>query len=316
MSYNPSRSNHFSGEVLPLILREKLRQQSRTSESFTSTSSSSAAITTKTKTIARVASGHGLSVADRNRICTADELEDDLWKTSQALLEIQRQIVRGEEVYYEETQAYGSNLFRGWETFIDSRDVGGTSNNTNTTTVQSGGPRRVPNDFRWFSGSAVSLASRHLKPEPMGSRVSSTVTSASRSSTCDVSVSAVETSTMSAVPVVPVSTVLVASDVLKKVAGSIAEAPAPTCAIEELDPKEAERPADVDSKNKEATDSSKEESEDVVMDDNSTKESEPATPDESKREKRKALSESADSTKDDKDSPRRRTKRKRRSGAN
>ena len=40
------------------------------------------------------------------------------------MVELQKQIQRGEETYYEETQAHGSSLYRGFETFIDARDVG------------------------------------------------------------------------------------------------------------------------------------------------------------------------------------------------
>jgi hypothetical protein len=250
-----------------------------------------------------------LSVEDRNRKFTADELEDELWKVSQALVETQQQIVRGEEVYYEETQAYGSNLFRGWETFIDSRDVG----NSNGTTVQGGGPRRVPNDFRWFSSSATSLASRHLKPEPMGSRMSSTVTSAA--STSDVSEA--PTSTKSAAPSAPVSTKSDAAKIPRKdpSRSSIAEPPVQPSTKQEFSPKVVAEPsANVVSKKTEATESNDEVGQDIAMDEDNANEPEPT--DESKREKRKAPSESADATKEGKDSAPRRTKRTRRSGFN
>jgi hypothetical protein len=313
MSYNTSNSssNSFSGEVLPLILREKL-QQKRSGASDDSSSATGSKIGSCQPEIAR-----GLSVEDRNRKFTADELEDQLWKVSQALVETQRQIVRGEEVYYEETQAYGSNLFRGWETFIDSRDVG----NSNTTTgVQGGGPRRVPNDFRWFSSSATSLASRHLKPEPMGSRMSSTVTSAA--STSDASEA--PASTKSVAPSAPVSIKSDSARVPRKdpSRSSIAESPAPPSTKQETVPKVVAEPsANVDSKKTEAAESNKEASQDETMDADNANEQEAAlstaiTTDESKRDKRKAPSESADATKEGKDSAPRRTKRKRRSGAN
>jgi hypothetical protein len=304
MSYNTSNSssNRYSGEVLPLILREKLQQKS----GATDDSSSAGGIDSFKPEIAR-----GLTVEDRNRKFTADELEDELWKMSQALVETQQQIVRGEEVYYEETQAYGSNLFRGWETFIDSRDVG----NSNGTGVQGGGPRRVPNDFRWFSSSATSLATRHLKPEPMGvgSRMSSTVTSAA--STSDVSEAPAPTK--SVVPSDPVST---KSDVAKiprkdPSRSSIAEAPVPPSTKHETRPKVVvESSANVDSKEIEATESNKEVNQDEAIDEDTA--NEPEATDDSKRDKRKVPSESADATKEGKDSAPRRTKRKRRSGAN
>jgi hypothetical protein len=305
MSYNTSNSssNHYSGEVLPLILREKLQQKSRATDDY---SSLAAGIDSSQPEIAR-----GLTVEDRNRKFTADELEDELWKMSQALVETQQQIVRGEEVYYEETQVYGSNLFRGWETFIDSRDVG----NSNGTGVQGGGPRRVPNDFRWFSSSATSLATRHLKPEPMGvgSRMSSTVTSAA--STSDVSEAPAFTKS-TAVPSVPVST---KSDVTKiprkdPSRSSIAEPPVPSGTRQEPSLKVVAEPStNVNSKNMECTESNKEVSQDEAMDEDNANEPEPTG--DSKRDKRKVPSESADATKEGKDSAPRRTKRKRRSGA-
>ena len=64
---------------------------------------------------------------DPQKTFTAPQLEDLIWKTSQTIVELQKQIQRGEETYYEETQSHGSSLFRGFETFIDARDVG-TSN--------------------------------------------------------------------------------------------------------------------------------------------------------------------------------------------
>jgi hypothetical protein len=306
MSYDTSKSssNRYSGEVLPLILREKLQQKSGATDDY---SSLAAGIDSFQPEIAR-----GLTVEDRNRKFTADELEDELWKMSQALVETQQQIVRGEEVYYEETQAYGSNLFRGWETFIDSRDVG----NSNGTGVQGGGPRRVPNDFRWFSSSATSLSTRHLKPEPMGvgSRMSSTVNSAA--STSDVSEAPAPTK--SVVPSAPVSTKSNVAKIPRKDPSrisSIAEAPVPPSTKHETRPKVVvESFANVDSKEIEATESNKEVSQDEAMDEDNADEPEPT--DDSKRDKRKVPSESADATKEGKDSAPRRTKRKRRSGAN
>jgi hypothetical protein len=301
MSCNMSNcsSNRYSGEVLPLILREKLQQKSRATDD----SSSAAGIDSFQPEIAR-----GLTVEDRNRKFTADELEDELWKMSQALVETQQQIVRGEEVYYEETQAYGSNLFRGWETFIDSRDVG----NSNGTGVQGGGPRRVPNDFRWFSSSATSLSTRHLKPEPMGvgSRMSSTVTSAA--STSDVSEAPAPTK--SVVPSAPVSTKSDVAKMPRKDPSRSSTAEPPNTRQEPPPKVVVESSANVDSKEIEATESKKELSPHETMGEVNANEPEPT--DDSKRDKRKVPSESADATKEGKDSAPRRTKRKRRSGAN
>ena len=89
---------------------------------------------------------------------TAPQLEDMVWKTSQAIVELQKQIQRGEETYYEETQAHGSSLFRGFETFIDARDVG-------TASAPQASSRRMSGDYRWFSSSCSNI-SRHMKQHP------------------------------------------------------------------------------------------------------------------------------------------------------
>lgn len=174
MSYNAgSTMNRVSGLVLPLILRQKL-QQRRDNDNDDSAAATiiKATIDPLTKTPA--------SADDRNRTCTADYLEDELWRSSQALTEVQRQIVKGEEVYYEETQAYGSNIYRGWDGFIDSRDI---SSHSNSGSMHHLNNRRMPHDFRWFSASAMALTTtRHLKAEPMGSRISSCSFSAATSS--------------------------------------------------------------------------------------------------------------------------------------
>ena len=83
---------------------------------------------------------------------TVSQLEEWIWKTSQTIVDCQKQIQRGEETYYEETAAHGSSVYKGFDTFIDARDVG----NSNS------GVRRMPGDCRWFSGSCSNIA-RHMK---------------------------------------------------------------------------------------------------------------------------------------------------------
>jgi hypothetical protein len=73
------------------------------------------------------------------------------------LVDIQKQIHRGEEAYYEETNNRG-NLFRGWDTFVDSKEIG----IVNATSVPQG-TRRIPADYRWFASSCKSL-SRPARP--------------------------------------------------------------------------------------------------------------------------------------------------------
>lgn len=153
-----------SGVVLPRVLREKLRQEKGD--------------ISKDEDLLAVRS---LPEEDRMRIMTARQIEEELWNTSRALVEVQKQIQRGEEAYYEETQvSHGSNLFRGWEGFIDARDVGNTNNASHHLPVGVGGnSRRMPGDFRWFSSTCNNI-SRHMKPFSMGTKVTASIGSTSQ----------------------------------------------------------------------------------------------------------------------------------------
>jgi hypothetical protein len=95
--------------------------------------------------------------ADPQKTFTTQELEDLIWKSSQTIVEVQKQIQRGEETYYEETQTHGSSVFKGFETFIDARDVGTSSGGPTSASA-----RRMPGDYRWFSSSCSNIA-RHMK---------------------------------------------------------------------------------------------------------------------------------------------------------
>ena len=86
----------------------------------------------------------------------SEELESRIWKATVAMVEVQKQIQRGEEAYYDETFNRG-NIFKGWEGYLDARDVG------NSDGV---GGRRVPADFRWFSNSCKSIP-RNPRPSPL-----------------------------------------------------------------------------------------------------------------------------------------------------
>jgi len=156
MDWNDEKTYRPSGVVLPRVLREKLRQERVDIQ----------------KNEALLASARSLPEEDRMRIMTARQIEEELWNTSGAIVEVQKQIQRGEESYYEETQvAHGSNLFRGWEGFIDARDVG----NANASHLPVGGnSRRMPGDFRWFSSTCNNI-SRHMKPFSMGTRITASV---------------------------------------------------------------------------------------------------------------------------------------------
>ena len=86
-----------------------------------------------------------------NRVFTASELEERIWKTTSAMYDIQRQLYRGEEIYYDDTYSHGS-IYKGWDAFVDSTSAvgsGGTQTSSN---------RRVPADSRWFSTSCGSVS--------------------------------------------------------------------------------------------------------------------------------------------------------------
>lgn len=89
-----------------------------------------------------------------NRIFSAQEIERHMQKISKhVLVDIYRQIHRGEESYYEETNGHG-NIFRGWDTFVDSRDALGS---VGASSVPQGGSRRIAADNRWFTSSYSSV---------------------------------------------------------------------------------------------------------------------------------------------------------------
>jgi hypothetical protein len=84
-----------------------------------------------------------LTDADESSTSRIAQLEKLIQETTRTLTGVQKQIQRGEEVYYEESYGFGS-LFSGFESVLDSRGVGdgGSSNNM---------IRRMPADARWFS---------------------------------------------------------------------------------------------------------------------------------------------------------------------
>ena len=86
-----------------------------------------------------------------NRVFTASELEDRILKTTTAMFDIQRQLYRGEEIYFEDTYGHGS-IYKGWDGFIDSTSIPGTGG------AQMSSNRRVPADSRWFSTSCESVS--------------------------------------------------------------------------------------------------------------------------------------------------------------
>jgi len=133
---------------------------------------------------------------NRSHVFTASELEMKLVKANEALADIQKQLYRGEELYFQETDGHG-NLYKGWDAFIDSKAdhlgieasgfgattdefLGGNEMTSGGRNVSSGGgnlmqsnsmhrsasssssvapTRRMPVDHRWFSSSSLTLES-------------------------------------------------------------------------------------------------------------------------------------------------------------
>ena len=107
-------------------------------------------------------------------IFTTTSLEAKLAQAKSALLDIQKQLTRGEEMYYQETDTHG-NMYKGWDTIIDVKsehlgipnydigysNSGGVSGSGNYESFlleypkmaqNSSAPvRRMHNDLRWFS---------------------------------------------------------------------------------------------------------------------------------------------------------------------
>jgi len=73
---------------------------------------------------------------------TTSPLDSALQRASSAITHVQRQILVGEEFYLDQTSVHGSNLYKGWETYIDARLNSEFYNKRNMTL-----------DQRWFSQS-------------------------------------------------------------------------------------------------------------------------------------------------------------------
>lgn len=86
-----------------------------------------------------------------------------------AMTDIQRQLHRGEESYYEHTDH--GNIYKGWDAFVDAKyDRGASTQGGGTAGSQasivapsassSAPSRRMPADHRWFSGSCRSVSTK------------------------------------------------------------------------------------------------------------------------------------------------------------
>lgn len=104
---------------------------------------------------------------DQSRVFTCTELERKLSKANAALIDIQKQILRGEEIYFQDTDAHG-NIYKGWESFIDAKPeqlgiqdvdciLSDEYSSLGPTTVSSAPSRKMHPDLRWFSSSSYSV---------------------------------------------------------------------------------------------------------------------------------------------------------------
>ena len=148
---SPSSPKRKAERCIPVFLQQKLAKEG--GDNATTVASPAVEISRRRN---RSGSTVSSSTGDHRNTFTATQLEDFIWKTSQTMVELQKQIQRGEETYYEET-SHGSSLYRGFETFIDARDVGTVSGPSSS--------RRMPGDYRWFSSSCFNI-SRFMKPRP------------------------------------------------------------------------------------------------------------------------------------------------------
>jgi len=110
---------------------------------------------------------------DRSRVFTCSELEKKLSKANAALLDIQKQLLRGEEIYFLDTDTHG-NIYKGWEAFIDAKpeqigihDVESIPYDEASllapTTSSAAPSRKMHADLRWFSASSYAIENGSIR---------------------------------------------------------------------------------------------------------------------------------------------------------
>ena len=100
---------------------------------------------------------------DPSQTFTTTELEKRIADANAAMADIQKQLSRGEELYYQESDSHG-NMYKGWDTFIDVKsehlglpnyEIGSSSRDAKEykkSTENNNAPiRRMNNGLRWFS---------------------------------------------------------------------------------------------------------------------------------------------------------------------
>ena len=94
------------------------------------------------------------------------------------LSEIQRQLIVGEEAYYEETYHHG-NIFRGFDGFLDLKLNSNGNGSQGQVPVVNVTKRKMPMDDRFFSGSCVHVKAGTVPYDPPPLVVSSSIRSSS-----------------------------------------------------------------------------------------------------------------------------------------
>ncbi len=190
------RGERPSGAVLPLRLRHKHHQHQQ-SEQARQLQLQGA---TPPQQVPELVLRHPAGDAVANRVFTADEMVDRMRRTSMAMVEIHKQLLRGEELYHEETNSHG-NLFKGWDMFIDSKDVGLSTGSS--APHPNSGSRRMPATDRWFSGSCQSIfKTARLAPLSTPKRINIPATATTTPATTTAPIIATP---MAAPPSVPLS---------------------------------------------------------------------------------------------------------------
>ena len=98
---NISRStmDRPSGSELPLLLRRRLEEQQSSGLLPPDHESSGLSLSDNVQQVTKQLQPYSPSSDEKNRIFTADELEERIWKTTVAMVEVQKQIHKGEETY-------------------------------------------------------------------------------------------------------------------------------------------------------------------------------------------------------------------------
>lgn len=150
-----------------------------------------------------------------HRVFSAQEIEDRMQQISKGVLvEIQKQIYKGEEAYFEDTNGHG-NLFRGWDAFVDSKEIGATG----AASVPQG-TKRIPADCRWFSSSyrsPLKPARSNVAPVKLAPIGPSNVETFSASGTTEISSSsATGRAPLDPTPLQPETTTSIIDSIVKK----------------------------------------------------------------------------------------------------